>query len=104
ALHAAALDTRVARLTLKRSLTSWSDVAATAITHNQLTNVVPGALKVYDLPELAGLFAPRPLELRGMWTAAGKTASRAEVDRAYAPCRAAYERAKVGERLTVEGP
>jgi dienelactone hydrolase/pimeloyl-ACP methyl ester carboxylesterase len=104
ALHAAALDPRVARLTLERSLTSWSDVAATPITHNQLTNVVPGALKVYDLPELAGLVAPRPLALRELRTAAGKAASRADVDRAYAPCRAAYERAKAGGRLTVQGP
>jgi cephalosporin-C deacetylase-like acetyl esterase len=104
ALHAAALDARVARLTLERSVTSWTDVAATAITHNQLTNVVPGALKVYDLPELAGLVAPRPLALRGLWNAAGKAANRADVDRAYAPCRAAYERAKVGGRFMIEGP
>src|SRR5262249_54419613 len=86
ALHAAALDPRGARLTLERSLTSWSDVAATPITHNQLTNVVPGALKVYDLPDLAGLLAPRPLTLRGMRNAAGKAATQADLDRAYAPC------------------
>jgi hypothetical protein len=38
----------------------------------RLADVVPGALKVYDLPELAGLVPPRPLTLRGMGNAAGK--------------------------------
>ena len=32
---------------------------------NQLTNVVPGALKVYDLPDLAAAIAPRPLTIEG---------------------------------------
>ena len=102
ALHATVLDPRVARLTLERSLTSWSDVAATPITQNQLTNVVPGALKVYDLPELAGLAAPLPLTLRGMRNAAGKLASQAEVERTYAPCRAAYTGAGTAARLNVQ--
>ncbi len=102
ALHAAALDPRVAQVTLERSLISWSDVAATPITWNQLTNVVPGALKVYDLPELAGLVAPRPLTLRALRNAAGQAATQADVDRAYAPCRAAYVHAKAETRLVVQ--
>jgi cephalosporin-C deacetylase-like acetyl esterase len=102
ALHAAALDGRIGRLTLERALTSWSDVAATAITHNQLANVVPGALKVYDLPELAGLVAPQPLTIRGARNAAGREVAQEDLDKAYAPCRAAYERHKTAERLTLQ--
>jgi pimeloyl-ACP methyl ester carboxylesterase len=104
ALHVAALDPRVARLTLERSLISWSDVTATPISYNQLTNVVPGVLKVYDLPELAGLVAPRPLTIREARRAAGQTASKAEAERAYAPARDAYERAKADGRLTLQAP
>jgi hypothetical protein len=41
-LHAAALDGRIRRVRLERSLLSWTDVATTPIGRNQLTNVVPG--------------------------------------------------------------
>lgn len=58
ALHAAVLDARIRQLTLQRSLSSWSAVVRTPINYNQLTNVVPGALAVYDLPELAELITP----------------------------------------------
>src|SRR5439155_26247740 len=60
ALHAAALDDRIREITLERSLVSWSAVVRTPISYNQLTNVVPGALAAYDLPDLAARLAPRP--------------------------------------------
>jgi pimeloyl-ACP methyl ester carboxylesterase len=61
ALHAAALDPRITRLTLERSVLSWSDVVRSRIPRDQLANVVPRALEFYDLPELAASLAPRPL-------------------------------------------
>ena len=57
ALHAAALEPRIKRLTLEGALVSWSAVVRTPISHDQLTNVVPGALAVYDLPDLAARLA-----------------------------------------------
>jgi dienelactone hydrolase len=102
ALHAAVLSPDVVKLTLERSVTSWTEVASTAITHNQLTNVVPGALKVYDLPELAGLFAPRPLTVRAAQDPAGRAVTQATLEKAYAACRAAYGRAKADDRLTLQ--
>jgi dienelactone hydrolase len=102
ALHAAVLSPDVVRLTLERSVTSWTDVASTAITRNQLSNVVPGALKVYDLPELAGLFAPRPLTVRAAHDPAGRAVTQAALERVYAPCAAAYRQAKAADRLTLQ--
>ncbi len=64
ALHAAALDRRIKELTLDRSLASWTSVVQTPISYDQLTNVVPGALAVYDLPELAATLAPRQLTIQ----------------------------------------
>src|SRR6185295_11345614 len=64
ALHAAALEPRISTLTLEGLVTSWSLVARTPLTMNQLTNVVPGALRVYDLPDLAAAIAPRALTLK----------------------------------------
>jgi cephalosporin-C deacetylase-like acetyl esterase len=53
ALHAAALEPdRFASVTLKNSLRSWSDVVRTPQAKNQWINVVHGALRVYDLPDL----------------------------------------------------
>jgi cephalosporin-C deacetylase-like acetyl esterase len=100
ALHAAALDPRIKAVTLERSLLSWSSVVQTPITYNQLTNVVPGALKVYDLPDLAATLAPRPLTIRAAVDAAGRPVALAELTRAYAGCRGAYARADARKNLT----
>ncbi len=63
ALHAAALDGRFAALDLDRSLVSWQALVEARFHRRQLTNVVPGALRHYDLPELAAAIAPRPVEI-----------------------------------------
>ncbi len=56
ALHAMALEPGLFdSLTLKRSLFSWSNVVQTPVTKGALINVVHGALKVYDLPDLVSL-------------------------------------------------
>lgn len=77
ALHAAALDSRIKALTLDRSLVSWSSVAKTPVSYNQLTNVVPGALKVYDLPDLVKAIAPRKVTITNPVDAAGKPVAQA---------------------------
>jgi cephalosporin-C deacetylase-like acetyl esterase len=80
ALHAAALDPRIRELTLDGMVLSWSAVARTAVTYNQLTNVVPGALRVYDLPDLAAAIAPRKITIRNAVDAAGRPVSRADLE------------------------
>lgn len=52
AQHAALLDSRITNVVTRDSLASWTSVATTPISKNQLTNVVPNALKTYDLPDL----------------------------------------------------
>lgn len=63
-LHAAALENRIRAITLENSLPSWLSVVQQPISQNQLTNVVPGVLKVYDLPELTKSLAPRSVTTR----------------------------------------
>lgn len=56
ALHAAALQPDVFQsIKLKNMIRSWSEVVSYPNNHNQLVNVVHGALKYYDLPDLVGL-------------------------------------------------
>ncbi|AMV36053.1 serine hydrolase [Planctomyces sp. SH-PL62] len=64
ALHAAVLEPKVAALTLDGAIASWADVVRTPLSRGQLANAVPGVLAVYDLPDLAAAFAPRPLTIR----------------------------------------
>ena len=102
ALHAAALNEDIAEVTLEGMLVSWASVARTPMSKNQLTNVVPGALKIYDLPDLAAAIAPRPLTIRGAVDAAGKPVSQAELEEAWAPARAAYKAAGAEKNLVLE--
>jgi len=60
ALHAAALERDLfARVTLRNSLVSWANVVQTPLSKNQFVNLVHGALRRYDLPDLAGTLAER---------------------------------------------
>jgi dienelactone hydrolase len=63
-LHVAALVHRIREVTLENSLRSWVSVVQQPVTYNQLTNVVPGVLKVYDLPDLEKAMAPRQVIVR----------------------------------------
>jgi dienelactone hydrolase len=57
ALHAAALEPQLfAKVTLHRPLESWSGVVRNPTANGQLVNVVHGALKLYDLPDLRRAF------------------------------------------------
>ncbi len=63
-LHAAVLASEdTASVTLRRSLTSWSDVVRAHATTNQLVNTVHGALKTYDLPDLIALLPPEKVHV-----------------------------------------
>ncbi|MBN9517293.1 acetylxylan esterase [bacterium] len=101
-LHAAALlPDEVVAVTLDRGVLSWALVARTAASENQFANVVPGALAVYDLPDLAASLAPRPLVVRNPTDAAGRPAAAELATATYARVRAAYARDGFEGRLSV---
>ncbi|MCC6417913.1 MAG: acetylxylan esterase [Gemmataceae bacterium] len=101
-LHAAALDPRLAAVTVERSVLSWTAVARTPLTYNQLTNVVPGVLATYDLPELAATIAPRSLTIRAAVDPALQSVPQAALDGAYGPCRTAYAKQKAAGQLRLQ--
>jgi hypothetical protein len=101
-LHAAALDRRIAEVRLERSLLSWTAVAETPLGHDQLTQVVPGALALYDLPELAATLAPRPLTIRAAVDPLGRPITRETLRQSHAAVTTAYERAGASARLKLE--
>jgi pimeloyl-ACP methyl ester carboxylesterase len=71
-LHAAALEPELFRhVTLRRSLVSWANLVRTPDSRHQLVNVVPGALRKYDLPDLVAAIGSEririeePVDARG---------------------------------------
>ncbi|MDH7569856.1 MAG: alpha/beta fold hydrolase, partial [Armatimonadota bacterium] len=101
ALHAAAFAPRLTRVTLRRTLVSWRNVLQSPFHRDQLANAVPGALEVYDLPDLARSLAPRELTLAAPVDARGEPVPLAVAEESYATCRAAYVALGAGERFRV---
>jgi cephalosporin-C deacetylase-like acetyl esterase len=60
-LYAAALEPRIRALALERMVVSYRSIVEHSIHRGVFEQIVPGALKLYDLPALAGLLAPRPV-------------------------------------------
>lgn len=102
ALHAAALSDNVKAVTLDGGLVSWDNVVRTPISANQLASAVPGALAVYDLPDLAAALAPRPLTIRKPVDAAGKPLTKEAAEDAYKAVRAAYKAANAADKFVIE--
>ena len=64
ALHAAALEPSLfGGLKLTRALRSWTDVVRYPAAPGQLVNVIPGALRAYDLPDLTRLLPQGTIEV-----------------------------------------
>src|SRR5262249_7215254 len=101
-LHAAVMSDAVKSVTIEGGLVSWDNVLRTPISHNQLANVVPGVLAVYDLPELAAAIAPRLLTIRNPVDAAGKPLTKEAAEEAYKNVRAAYKAAGAADKFVIE--
>jgi hypothetical protein len=64
--------------------------------------VVPGALQVYDLPDLAAMIAPRVLMIRGAVDARGQLAGPTELMSTYRVCRERYGQLNADKNFVVE--
>ncbi|MCS6850219.1 MAG: acetylxylan esterase [Gemmataceae bacterium] len=73
AWHAAALEPeRFASVTLRQTLTSWTSVVETPMAGTRLPLTVPGALAVYDLPDLELLIGQDRVKIEEPRNAAGR--------------------------------
>jgi len=63
ALHAAALGDEFRTVTLRQMLPSWEAIVRTPETFNQAVNIVHGALRHYDLPDLVKLAGPERVKI-----------------------------------------
>ncbi len=81
-LHAAALDPRIRKLVLEEMLVSYDAIVTHRIHRQMFEQIVPAALKFYDLPDLAASLAPRPVWMINAVNPLGQVLSAPEV-RAY---------------------
>jgi dienelactone hydrolase len=102
ALHAASLEPRVKAVEVEGMILSWSAVAQSPQSRNQLGSVVPLTLGRYDLPDLAASLAPRPLTIRNPVDALGRPVSQAEAEKAYRKVRDAYKAKNAEKNFTLE--
>ncbi len=87
-LHAAALDPRISKLALQEMLLSYDAIVTHRIHRQMFEQIVPSALKYYDLPDLAASLALRPVSLIDAVNPLGQVLPAPEV-------RAAYKGAQV---------
>ncbi len=83
-LHAAALDPRIKQLVLEEMLVSYDAIVTHRIHRQMFEQIVPSALKFYDLPDLANSFAPRPVSIINAVNPLGQVLSAPEVRAVYA--------------------
>src|SRR5205823_1284975 len=62
-LYAAALDPRIHQVSLEETLVSYQSMVDHRIHQQMWENVVPGALRYFDLPDLVKSIAPREVRI-----------------------------------------
>jgi cephalosporin-C deacetylase-like acetyl esterase len=82
-LHAAALDPRFQKLALEDMLMSYDAIVTHRIHRKMFEQIVPSALKYYDLPDLAGSLAPRPVWIIDAVNQVGQVVPTAQVRSIY---------------------
>lgn len=100
-LHAAAFEPLIKRIALIKPYSSYRSIVMNR-SYNPvfIPNTVPGAMGVYDLPDLAASLAPRKLMMVGMVDGAGNdNPDEVKVDQQF--IRATYRARKVEDSLLI---
>ena len=101
-LHAAAFDPAITRITLIEPYSSYYSIVMNHYYSSSFIHgVVPGALKSYDLPDLAASLAPRKLIMAGTTDGYGKKTDPASITRDLAIVKAAYQNKNAADQLNI---
>ena len=90
ALFAAVVDHRVTRVAIQRGLASYRMLTDHGRFMQAASQIVPGILKRFDLPQLAGLVAPRPLAILDPTDHLKNVIDPRTAGQVYEPTRTAY--------------
>ncbi len=101
-LHVAAFTGSFESVTLVEPLSSYGSIVRNRYYHHKfIPSAVPGALKAYDLPDLAASLAPAWLTIVRMKNAAGEYADKEEISGVEGIVRKAYSQKGMTERLRI---
>ena len=93
-LYAAVLDERIRKVVLEGMLMSYQSIVSRSIHRQVFEDVVPGALKFYDFPDLVASLAPRSVWIVNAVDPLGQPVGLGEVRKQYAGSAQAFEMAK----------
>jgi hypothetical protein len=101
-LHAAAFEKSITGIALIEPFSSYISIVRNHFyTSAFIPAVVPGALKEYDLPDIAAALAPRKLLMAGVTDGYGKTTDTEGIDADLAIVRNAYKRNNADRNLNI---
>jgi len=101
-LHAAAFDPAITRVALIEPYSSYASIVKNRFYNPAFIHgAVPGALKAYDLPDLAASLAPRNLLMAGVTDGNGKTTDAESINQDLAIVKTAYQKRNAGRQLNI---
>jgi hypothetical protein len=101
-LYAAAFDSAISRIALVEPYSSYRSIVMNRFYDpNFIMSTVPGALKAYDLPDLAASLAPRKLMLAGVTDGSGKNIDSENINKDLAIIKIAYQNKKADGHLNL---
>jgi hypothetical protein len=101
-LHAAAYDKDIKRVAIVESCSSYQSIAENRFYDPKLVNcIVPGALKSYDLPDLAAALAPGRLLMAGVTDGSGKSDDAEGISSDLEIIRSSYHSMKADDQLKI---
>jgi len=101
-LHAAAFDPVITRIALIEPYASYQSIVMNHFYNSSfILGVVPGALKAYDLPDLAGSLAPRKLMMAGTTDGYGKKTDPESIAKDLAIVKVAYQNRNASGQLII---
>lgn len=103
ALYAAVLDDRVRSVLLDRSLNKFSALVTNKIYQYHFLDFLPRVLRYHDLPQVAGVIAPRPLWMLNTLDASKLPEERAAVKESYHWAIQTYQNVNAGREFRIDG-
>jgi hypothetical protein len=101
-LHAAAFDSVITRIALVEPYSSYRSIVMNRFYDpGFIHSTVPGALKAYDLPDLAASLAPRKLMLAGVIDGSGKNIDSENINKDLSIIKIAYQNKKADGQLNI---
>jgi hypothetical protein len=101
-LHAAAFDKDMKKVALLEPYSSYRSIVMSPLYEADfLHSTVPGAIGVYDLPDLAASLAPARLLMVGITDGNGDT-NTADINKDLSVVKAAYQNKNANDELQIE--